>query len=355
MPPTKLIGNITDPEGIKNGKYKEVPNSNFFNSSSNSDNWNISIKFNLDRFNNTLQSIIGNMQNNGWGLWITPQRKLQWKIGSSSYDLDNFGELKDNTLYQIDVSYSNGNYTFSLINLDTNKAVEKFNIVEFFNTVNPAPIVIRAGPITTNSGSITLGGDTNNKFLGSISDIKSYERVEPTTMPTTMQTTMSTTMPPTTQSTATGQFTTTMPTTMPPTAMRFTTMPPTTMPPTTMPPTTMPPTTMPPTTNQIPVNFIVRDAGDTIWRQQIESGDQTLNRAQGWNPDEQTIGLNIAPHNQIARQFRYFAEYWLNRSGRNEGSARVITYGNTYHGMYTFKKREGGGYNGKFYGYDWNW
>jgi hypothetical protein len=83
MPPIKVITNINDPDGIKSGKYDAIPNSNFFNS--NNDNWNISMKFNLEKFNNTLQCIIGNMQNDGWGLWITPQRKLQWKIGNSSF------------------------------------------------------------------------------------------------------------------------------------------------------------------------------------------------------------------------------------------------------------------------------
>ena len=54
--PIKLIGNISDPTGIKNGDYKEVSNSKFFGSNTNS--WNISIKFNLENFNNSLQSIM---------------------------------------------------------------------------------------------------------------------------------------------------------------------------------------------------------------------------------------------------------------------------------------------------------
>jgi hypothetical protein len=197
--PTKLIGNLSDPAGIKNGNYKEVSNSKFFSSNANS--WNISIKFNLDKFNKTLQSIIGNMQGNGWGLWITPERKLQWRIGATSWDLNNFGELKDSTLYQIDIRYNNNNYTFSLKNLDTDKLKENFYVIDVSN-----PMIISAGPITTNSGVITLGGDTNNKFTGSINDITSFEIVPVTTMaPTTtksptIQSSTITTRPPTIQS-----------------------------------------------------------------------------------------------------------------------------------------------------------
>jgi len=151
------------------------------------------MKFNLDKFNNTLQSIIGNLQGNGWGLWIIPQRKLEWRIGNKTWELVNFGELKDNTLYQIDIIYSNNNYGFSLKNLDTNKAVENFNIV------NTAPIVITAEPIPTNSGVITIGGGPKYKFLGTIEDVKSIEITQPiiTPPPTTIQT-KATTPPPTT-------------------------------------------------------------------------------------------------------------------------------------------------------------
>ena len=83
-------------------------------------NWNISIKFNLEVFNNKLQCIIGNVQDNNsannWGLWITPERKLQWRLGSNSWDLNNFGELQDKALYEVSITY-NGSYSFSLKNL----------------------------------------------------------------------------------------------------------------------------------------------------------------------------------------------------------------------------------------------
>jgi hypothetical protein len=163
---TKLVNNISDPDGIKNGKYQAIPINNFF--SSNNDNWSISIKFNLEKFNNTRQSMLGNTQGIGWGLWITPLRKLEWKIGAKSWELDNLGVLKDNTLYQIDLTYNNGNYIFLLKNLDDNKIFEKF-------TVNIDPMVITAEPIITNNGVVTIGGETNYKFLGTISDVISFQ------------------------------------------------------------------------------------------------------------------------------------------------------------------------------------
>jgi hypothetical protein len=172
----KVISNTNDPEGIKNGKYREVPNSKFFTPDSN--NWNISIKFNLDKFNNKLQCIIGNMSNNlnNWGLWINPQRILQWKIDNSTKDLNDFGALKDNTLYMINLSYYNGNYNFSLKDLSSNNLIENFEIVS-------SQISFSAKTINTSSGSITFGGDfiqnnNDSKFLGSIYEIKSADIIE---------------------------------------------------------------------------------------------------------------------------------------------------------------------------------
>ena len=384
LPKNIAISKINDADGIKDGKYREVPNNQIFGLNPNINNWNISIKFNLEKFNNTLQSIIGNVQsnsNNNWGLWITPQRKLQWRIGSSFWDLNNFGELKDNTLYDISITY-NDNYSFLLKDLTNNKSTEYFQVIDL------QPIIINAPPLNTNSGSVTFGGDfpqsnMNNKFLGTISDITSSEIVSETTTtiaPTTT-TTSTTTMVPTTTTmaptttivpiTAMTVTTTTMAptttiaptiaptitTTMAPTtttmAPTTTTMAPTT---TTMAPTTttIAPTTMAPTTTPaIYSRFIIRNGG-TNWRQLIENGDTSNINAQGWNPDYQAIYTNIAPRNEIALQFRYFAEYNLRRTGRNEGSIGVYTFGPTYQGQYTFRKTSTG-YSGNYNGYDWNW
>ena len=167
----RVINNINDPIGVKSGKYKQIPNNNFFSTNPNT-NWNISIKFNLDKFNNTLQSIIANMDNNGWGLWVTPERRLQWRIGKSIWDLTNLGELKDNTPYQIDIKY-NGSYNFNLKSLDSTKSAEYFQMTEM------TPMIINAPPINTISGSVTLGGTeeglTSTKFLGSINEVLSTE------------------------------------------------------------------------------------------------------------------------------------------------------------------------------------
>ncbi len=183
----RIIKNISDPEGIKNGKYKQISNNDFFGSNTNS--WYISINFNLDKFNNTTQSILGNLDSNGWGLWITPLRKLQWRVGRNTTDLNNLGELKDNTLYQIDIKYSNGNYTFKLKPLESNKSDENFQVIE------PPPLVVSGAPIITNSGFITVGGATNNKFLGSINEVKTIEleSIQTTTMSPIIQRTGQTT------------------------------------------------------------------------------------------------------------------------------------------------------------------
>ena len=107
----------------------------------------------------------------------------------------------------------------------------------------------------------------------------------------------------------------------------------------------------------IPSKFIIRN-GYTNWKELIENGDQTDTNIQGWNPDSQIFDTNFPPPNEIAKQFRYFAEYWLNRSGRNEGSVNVYTFGMTYQGVYTFRKVTGyfrTVYYGSFYGYNWWW
>ena len=172
----KVISNTTDPKGIKDGLYKDISNNKFFGDSQY--NWQITIKFNLLEFNNTLQCIIGNVQDdnniNNWGLWITPQRKLQWRISNSLWDLNNFGELKNNTIYQIDIRFNNGKYNFSFLDLSINK------LTEFFNLLDNPQIIIDAEPIYINTGVVTFGGDftqsnINSKFLGDIIEIKSAQ------------------------------------------------------------------------------------------------------------------------------------------------------------------------------------
>jgi hypothetical protein len=120
-----------------------------------------------------------------------------------------------------------------------------------------------------------------------------------------------------------------------------------------MSPSPMPPTTTTTSLIQIPSKFIIR-IGGTNWKQLIENGDKTEINIQNWNPDRHTIDTNYASRNEISLQFRYFAEYWLNKTCKNEGTVDVYTYGPIYQGVYTFRKTAIG-YSGSFYGYNWNW
>ena len=209
----RIIKNISDPEGVKSGKYKQISNNDFFGTNTNS--WNISIKFNLDKFNNTtqsIQSILGNLDSNGWGLWITPQRKLQWRVNRTITDLNNLGELKDNTIYQIDIKYNNGNYIFNLKPLESNKIAENFQVIE------PASFVLSGESINTNIGFITIGGiiegTLNNKFLGSINEVETIELESTQSQVTTISPIINTLAPTTTTTLA--PTTTSIPTYIPP-------------------------------------------------------------------------------------------------------------------------------------------
>ena len=64
--------------------------------------------------------------------------------------------------------------------------------------------------------------------------------------------------------------------------------------------------------------------------------DLTTNM-QWWNPDIQFSEVNVAPHNQISLQFRYFAEYWLNAYKLQSASTPVVT-GQGVIGTFTFSK-----------------
>ena len=63
--------------------------------------------------------------------------------------------------------------------------------------------------------------------------------------------------------------------------------------------------------------FYLRNGGSN-WRDLIVTADTTTNLA-WWNPDPQFFDVNSAPHNEIAKQFSYFAGYWLNRNRASNG------------------------------------
>jgi len=76
--------------------------------------------------------------------------------------------------------------------------------------------------------------------------------------------------------------------------------------------------------NQLPNAFYLRTGGSN-WRNYVPLliADTTTNR-QNWNPDSQFNDVNTAPHNEIAKQFAYFAGYWLNRTRASSGQSYSI-------------------------------
>jgi hypothetical protein len=77
----------------------------------------------------------------------------------------------------------------------------------------------------------------------------------------------------------------------------------------------------------VPSHFVIRTGGSN-WRDYVPllTVDFTTN-LQSWNPDSQYNNVNVAPHNEIAQQFSYFAAYWLNRNKvAVNGSLNVTVY-----------------------------
>ena len=64
----------------------------------------------------------------------------------------------------------------------------------------------------------------------------------------------------------------------------------------------------------VPDKLVIRTGGSN-WRDYVPLlvADTTTN-FQYWNPDSQYNDVNVAPDNEIAKQFSYFAAYWLNRN-----------------------------------------
>jgi hypothetical protein len=104
-----------------------------------------------------------------------------------------------------------------------------------------------------------------------------------------------------------------------------------------------------PVSNAIIPALVLRTGG-TDWRSlAVQMPKSTANAAdapmtvdmttnlQTWGPDTQFSDVNYAPSNEISLQFRFFAEYWLNAYGVQNGSAPVITT-NGVIGTYTFSK-----------------
>lgn len=64
--------------------------------------------------------------------------------------------------------------------------------------------------------------------------------------------------------------------------------------------------------------------GGSNWKYLIQQSDTSTTNIQSWWPDGQFSNVNYAPSNELSLQFRYFAEYWLNRNNVKSGNAIVI-------------------------------
>jgi hypothetical protein len=115
------------------------------------------------------------------------------------------------------------------------------------------------------------------------------------------------------------------------------------------------PFTLTPTTPEIKIpKFIIR-IGDTNWANLIQNGDETATNIQTWSPDHQSNDLNYAKVNQIGVQFRYFAQFWLNKTGKSSGSTNVYAGSLSNNlGEYKFSVN-GTSYTGSFNGASWSW
>jgi hypothetical protein len=144
---------------------------------------------------------------------------------------------------------------------------------------------------------------------------------------------------------------------VPATKAQTTTLAPTTT--TRAPTTTLAPTTTtraPTTTPEIKIpKFIIRK-GNTNWANLIQNGDESDTNIQTWGPppDNQFQDLNFAFNNQIAAQFRYFAQFWLNKTGKSSGSTTVYAPLSNNLGEYKFSVN-GISYTGYFNGTSWSW
>jgi uncharacterized protein YjbI with pentapeptide repeats len=76
--------------------------------------------------------------------------------------------------------------------------------------------------------------------------------------------------------------------------------------------------------NEMPNAIYIR-TGSSNWRDFIPllTANTTTN-LQTWGPDAQFNDVNTAPQNEIAKQFAYFAGYWLNRTRASSGQSYSI-------------------------------
>jgi hypothetical protein len=155
---------LQDPNGIKNGNFRNVPFSTFGLNDSLS-NWTINIKFKAINNSNMYQGIIGNIYNpaipthtDGWGFWLSPYGFIHFRISGWNEDLTGLGNITNNVEYQLTINWINKTYIINLLKIGDQ---------------NSARTEITGKPkLTSNKGSICLGGWWQNldteKFQGSI-------------------------------------------------------------------------------------------------------------------------------------------------------------------------------------------
>ena len=76
----------------------------------------------------------------------------------------------------------------------------------------------------------------------------------------------------------------------------------------------------------LPSYIVLRNV--STWRDKVPLLTLDTNDHQVWNPDAQFYSLETAPENEIAKQFSYFAGYWLSRGKYPvDGEMSVLVYG----------------------------
>ena len=78
----------------------------------------------------------------------------------------------------------------------------------------------------------------------------------------------------------------------------------------------------------LPSYIVLRNV--STWRDKVPLLTLDVNDHQVWNPDAQFYSLETAPENEIAKQFSYFAGYWLSRAKKTSMSVSVYGSGGTF-------------------------
>ncbi len=207
--PEKDKYKIKDPEGIKIGKFNNIPNTTF-GSSGDLTRWSLTIILNSDIYGVSFQGIVGNMYNKevttGWGLWINSDRLLHFRLNDKTWDIKDLGKFINKDPYKIVLSYSyRTGYTFNSTNLKyfsedgkkkevennaANDAVANNNPFAILNALVDAKandgnkgitssFVDNTTKIITDKGFITIGGwwenNNNEKFKGDINYLEFYK------------------------------------------------------------------------------------------------------------------------------------------------------------------------------------